>query len=112
MGRVTTSNTLTVSTLHRVFAGRLVAPALLVTAGLIFATDAQGLVSVLVVLAASGTAIRSGRRTGVVLAATAGLGFIAVSVWQERATGIGLPLTAAVVLTVDADRLGRGGNRG
>jgi diguanylate cyclase (GGDEF)-like protein len=86
-----------VSTLHRVFAGRLVAPALLITAGLIFATDAQGLVSVLVVLAAAGTAIRSGRRNGIVLAATAGLGFIAVSIWQERAHGIGLPLTAAVV---------------
>ena len=70
-------------------------PALLATAGLLLVlTDSRGLVPVLVVLAASGTAIRSGRRAGVVLAAGASFLFVAITIYHERATGIGLFLTA------------------
>jgi predicted signal transduction protein with EAL and GGDEF domain len=70
-------------------------PALLTTAALLLVlTDSRGLVPVLVVLAASGTAIRSGRRAGVVLAAAASFLFVAVTIYHERATGIGLFLTA------------------
>jgi diguanylate cyclase (GGDEF)-like protein len=61
-------------------------------------TDAQGLVSVLVILAACGAADRSGPRAGVVLAGAAGLVFIAVSTWHQRATGMGLVLTVVAVL--------------
>ena len=86
-------------TLRRFFAVRPMVAALLVTAGLVgVLTDAQGLVAVLVVVAASGTAIRSGPWAGFVLAAAAGLVFIAVRVSQERATGIGLVLTVVAVL--------------
>lgn len=72
---------------------------LLLTAGLVTVlTNAQGLVAVLVVMAAWGVSSRSGGRAGVVVAATAGLAFLGSSAWTGRATGIGLVLTAAAVL--------------
>ena len=73
-------------------------PALLVTAALLLVlTDSPGLVPVLVVLAVSSTAVGRGARAGAGVAAAAGLIFIATTAWHERATGVGLILTAVAV---------------
>ena len=96
---VTAGSPRTLRILQRAFVGRFTSGALVVLAGLVLVqTDTQGLVGVLVVLAASSTAIRSGRWAGVLLAGAGGLVFIAVSAWQGRATGVGLVLTGVAVL--------------
>jgi diguanylate cyclase (GGDEF)-like protein len=88
---------LTIAMVHRVFTARVMPAALLVMAGTVGMTDSRGLVPVLIVLACSSVAIRTGRGFGIGVAAASGCLFILVSAWNERATGIGLVLTAAAV---------------
>ena len=67
------------STLQRFIGGRVVSVTALVTAAVTVAfTDAQGLAAVLVLMIASGTALRSGRRASVLVTACAGGLFVAV----------------------------------
>jgi diguanylate cyclase (GGDEF)-like protein len=85
-------------TLERPIARRSVTAALLAVAGAILVlTSAQGLVTVLVLIAACATATWSGRWAGAGLAAVAGAVFITVNVLMDRTHDIGVLLTFVAV---------------
>jgi diguanylate cyclase (GGDEF)-like protein len=84
--------------LERPIARRALTAALLAGAGAILVlTSAQGLVTVLVLIAACATATWSGRWAGAGLAAVAGAVFITVNVLMDRTHDIGVLLTFVAV---------------